>query len=246
MTTFEFIEGALLPSRPRFSLGGRSLLLGPYDSPASHDAHFAETFGSGDPILDSTDELRFSSTDGRLVSYRLRVPENPMQGGFISATSRLPVQIAIPRLPLGTHVQLPPATHTEVDDEGEAIAMFWGAADDVIRRVQIAFNFEMLLGADQIRGFMLHNPSDCLASGWRLVPPPVGDRALSRLLARYLNTLNPHFVERLDDGDSSACECLEGLRLEAMQLRDSQQRDVLRDSITSVQEIFCAPSPRDS
>ena len=242
MNTFDFVDGASLSGHPRFSLGGRSLLLGPYDSAASHDAHFAETFGSGDPILDSTDELRFSRTSGQLLSYRLRVPENPTRGSFISTASRLPIRNALPRLPLGADFQFIAATHTEIGDEGDAIAIYRGAAEGVTRRVQIAFGFEMLLGEDQILGFILHNPSDCLVSGWGAAPPPVGDRALARMLAQFVNTLSPHFVERLDDGDSRACEILKDLNRDVTTLRDSPQRGILIDSISSVQEIFCSPA----
>jgi hypothetical protein len=236
--SLEFVDGASLLGRPRYNLGARSLLLGPYDSPASHDAHFAVTFGSGDPILDSTDELRFSSTSGELLSYRLRVPENPTQGNFISVASELPIRNALPRLPLGTHFQMIVATHSQMDDDGNAIAIYRESPDRITRRVQIASNFEMLLGADQIRGFILHNPSDYLVSGWGPAPPPIGDLVLARALARFVNMLTPAFVELLDDGDTGACDRLKILLSETTKLSASPQRDTLIDSISRVQETF--------
>src|SRR5437868_3033575 len=112
MKSFELVDDESLSHRPRFSLGGHSILLGPYDSPASHDGHFATTFGSGDPILDSTNELRFSKATGLLVSCRVGVPENPTNGEhYLSFLNRVPVRLALPRLPLDTNFQFARTTH---------------------------------------------------------------------------------------------------------------------------------------
>ena len=72
-----YTEGVSLPGGPRFSLPGHQIICGPYDSPASHDRHLSETYESGDPFLDSTDDIRFSPANARLVSLRLFVPKRP-------------------------------------------------------------------------------------------------------------------------------------------------------------------------
>jgi hypothetical protein len=240
MENFELIDGESLLGRPRFSIGGHSIIFGPYNSPQSYDDHFAETFGSGDPIFDSTNELRFSKTSGLLVSCRLGVPENPTNSdGFLAFVSRLPVQLALPRLPMGTNFQFPPATHIEINDAGTDLVVYRGAAEQVKRRVQVGLDFEFLLGEGDISGFLLHGPSDYLVWGWPFAGPSVSSPALGSLLSRYLRKITSEFVQRLEDGDPEACDELALFHSEATQLVPSPQRDVLIATVASVQDIFC-------
>jgi len=233
-------EGETIHLPPRFSLGGRSIILGPYDSAESHDKHFSETYGSGDPILDSTDELRFSQKTSRLVSCRLGVPENPTAGlRFITRAGRLPCRDALPCLPPDTSFQLVAAKHTEIDDRGAALAICRSSDDDqLVARVRIGMDLEMLLGPQEIAGFILRNPARYLAYGWKEVSALDQAGDLSILLARCVRLLDADFVARLDDADPGAGQALDDLLTAGRKLAASAQRDALLRALEDVVDTF--------
>src|SRR6185312_9339095 len=85
--------GSRLTDTPRFNVGGRSLVVGPYHSAESRDLQLAETYGSGDPLLDTTDEIRFSPRTSELVSLNIGVPERPTRdSAFIECVEALPLR----------------------------------------------------------------------------------------------------------------------------------------------------------
>ena len=224
-------------SRTGLSVG--SILVGPYHSAATWDRHWGDTFGSGDPIFDATNELRFAKTSGLLVSCRVGVPERPTDSdAYLASIGRLPVRRALLRLPPGTNFQFPPATHTEIDDGGTGLVVYRGRPDEVRIRVEVCPTFEILLGDQQICGFMLHDPSDHLVRSWRVASPPVANRALATLLARYVRMIDSDFVEQLEDAPAEACGTLAHFRAEVAALAPSAQRDALIQRISDVQGIF--------
>ncbi len=56
MVSFELVDNQSLPQRPCFSVG--SILVGPYDSAATWDRHWGDTFGSGDCLPEATSSFR--------------------------------------------------------------------------------------------------------------------------------------------------------------------------------------------
>jgi len=233
----DFVDDEVLPGPPRYSL--RQLLLGPYDSADAHDAHFAKTFGSGDPILDSTDELRFSQATSRLVSCRVGVPERPVaHDAFVERARALPCRVALPWLRQDTHFQVVIGTSTYIDADGHELLVFRPDEGPLLERIRFGADFEMIRGEATIAGMILRHPARYLSEGWRLTPPLDDEGALGPLLATYVRLLDAEFVARMDDGDPEAREPIVTLLARAQSLPETPQRNVLVDALRSMLDLF--------
>jgi hypothetical protein len=229
---------AKLPHLPRWSVGGGHILLGPYDSPQSHDHHVAQTCGSGDIILDGTEELRFDRASHLLESCRIRVPESPAwDAALVERVLSAEVVEARPQAGATCDFQLAPARSTMMEERGAWLMVTRDAsADRLLERVSVAPDLDLLWGRDDFYGWLLWRPARYLVSGWT-PQPPLSDaeaEALAPVLARYVRLLDEPFVERLQDGDPSARTELDSVLRDGQRLTASPQRDALIAAVESV------------
>jgi hypothetical protein len=230
--------GSRLADTPRFNLGGRSLVVGPYHSAESREVHLAETYGSGDPFLDTTDEIRFSSRTSQLVSLNIGVPERPTRdSAFIESVEALPLRRDVPTLPPGEPFQTVVATHTWIDLDGQRLAVFRDGVRPTAR-LEIAADLEMALDQETISGFILRDPARYLTSGWTEAESTRPDVALGTVLATYIHLLDGQFVDRLDDGDAAARRAVEELLERTKQVNASPQRSVLLEALDGIIDTF--------
>jgi hypothetical protein len=227
-----------LPHLPRWSVGGGHILLGPYDSPQSHDHHVAQTCGSGDIILDGTEELRFDKATHLLQSCRIRVPENPAwDAALVERVLSAEVVEGRPQAAPTCDFQLAPARSTLMEERGAWLMVTRDAsADGLLERVSLAPDLELLWGRDDFYGWLLWRPARYLVSGWT-PEAPLSDAdaaALGPVLARYVRLLDEPFVERLENGDPAARAALDSVLREAEGLPASPQRDALLAAVASV------------
>ena len=210
METSEFVEGAQLSGRPRYNLRSTlSALLGPYDSPAVTRRTPRRDFRKrrSDPGQHGRASVLQHQRRASSLAIRVRVAENPTQGGFISAASRLPLRDALPRLPLGAHFQLVVAS-SQRDGRmtASAMAVYRGSprGSHSARPSRI-----QLRNASRCRSSILRDSfSRARQSGVGLgtCTPPARGFGLARALARFVNMLTPSFVDLLDDADPEACD----------------------------------------
>jgi len=96
----------------------------------------------------------------------------------------------------------------------------------------------MLLGPQEIAGFILRNPARYLAYGWKEVSALDQAGDLSILLARCVRLLDADFVARLDDADPGAGQALDDLLTAGRKLAASPQRDALLRALEDVVDTF--------
>lgn len=236
---FKVQAGIRLADLPRFNLRGKALLVGPYDSAESHELHMTQTYGSGDPFLDTTDEIRFSPDGSRLVSCRIGVPERPTRDRrFAASCAALPAEEGLPVLQTRTPFQVVIATHTHIDPAGRALHVFDSRAAAPSSILHIAPDLDMIVGQRSIAGFVLHHPAQYLTTGWAKCRPLDDDTALGPLLASYVNLLDEGFIARMDDGDPTARDAIVDLLDAVKRVEPSGQRDVVLDALETMLETF--------
>lgn len=236
-------EGSQVTQAPRFNLRGKSVSVRPYDSAESRDLHLADTYGSGDPFLDTTDEIRFSPRTSLLVSCNIGVPERPTHdSAFVTCVDALPLVRGLPSLSPGHPFQTIVARHTWIDPRGQALAAFKANAPPLGHRLEIATDLELILASGTIVGFVLRHPARHLAKGWQRSTPLDDDTELGRMLSSYINLLDETFLARLDDADPAAGRDIRLLLEQARNLVASHQRDVLIDALETILDTFFGES----
>lgn len=241
---WELSEQEHLQMEPRFTL--RSVLCGPYDSPQSHEAHLAKTFGVGDPLFDTLDEFRFSPATNLLESVRLSLPETLQDCSVLLAElTRAPARCVRPRY------RRPPPTEfllgaevSWIDDDGAfLIGLAGDARAPVHERFQIANRLELFFGPG-VHGWVLRRPALCLTTGWTapvLSEEPCG---LGPLLATYVRLRSEETIDALEDGDPRPRSQFVALYENVRPLAETAQGRVLATEIEQVADTFGFDLPR--
>ncbi len=235
---------AQMESVPRFSLGGRFVVVSPYEDRWGREKFIGATFGSMDWLWEGDDEIRFDKETRDLAGVMVALPEEEDPAWDGSAWLRLPQETAGARAGTVEDFSARPVDVRWVAPGAKALVCAYSAFTSDpsgLRRLRVAPGFDLVAAADgTYAGWILESPADCVVEAFEDRTPGSAMEAFRAALAEFLDLFVEPRIDMMQDEDPALLVRLEALLARVSALPADPRHDAMRTWMLQVREDWYA------
>ncbi|MGW7457166.1 hypothetical protein [Streptomyces sp. NPDC054797] len=225
---------------PRFSVGGRFVVVSPYADRWGREKFIGATFGSMDWLWEGDDEIRFDKETRDLVGVLVALPEEEDPAWDGTEWLRLPQESGGARARAAEDFSARPMDVRWVAPGAKAIVCAYSASTSGtsgLRRLRVAPDFDLVAAADgTYAGWILENPADCVVEAFEDRRPDAATGAFRETLAEFLDLFVEPRIDMMQDEDPALLVRLEALLARVSALPHDPRHDAMRMWMLQVRE----------